>query len=71
MFGSMKLRRVVQKAVPIKRTGAHGLANLNAAVVANVSEPGTRRTRASARQRIVQRGDSIEVTGAQDVRGDG
>jgi len=66
----MKLRRIVQEAVRIGGRRAGGSANVNAAVSVNVGERPRTRTRSSARQRVVQRTERIEVGETYDARAD-
>ena len=57
----MNLRKVIQKTVRRSGAGTDVVGNVNAAVSANVNEPGRSVTSVSSRQRIVQRGGRTEV----------
>ena len=57
----MKLRKVIQKTIRQHGDRTDAVANVNAAVAANVNEPGRSHTHVSSKQRIVQRGGRTEV----------
>ena len=57
----MKLRKVIQKTIRHRDGGTDVAGNINAAVAANVNEPGRSHTHVSSKQRIVQRGGRTEV----------
>jgi hypothetical protein len=54
----VKLRKVIQKKLRHEGNGVTAAGDVNAAVVANVNEPGPSRTHVSTRQRVVQRSGS-------------
>jgi len=61
MATHVNLRKKIEKTIRSSGPGASGVVHVNAAVAANVNEPGTRKTHVSSKQRIVQRGGRTEV----------
>ena len=57
----MQVRKLIQKTIRHRGGGSDVVGNVNAAVSANVNEPGRHRTHVSSKQRIVQRGGRTEV----------
>ncbi len=51
----MNVRRLIQKRIRHASEGVNVVGDVNAAVSANVNEPGPSRTHVSSRQRVVQR----------------
>jgi hypothetical protein len=63
----MNVRKVVQKTIRRSADGTEAVGSVNAAVAANVNEPGRSRTHVSSRQRIVQRGGRTEVLETEET----
>ena len=62
----MKIRKLIQRRA---REGGSGVAGtVNAAVAANVNEPGRSHTSVSSKQRIVQRGGQTVVDEEQTAK---
>jgi hypothetical protein len=57
----VRLRKVIQKTIRRHGDRSDVVGNVNAAVAANVNEPGRSHTHVSSKQRIVQRGGRTEV----------
>ncbi len=57
----MKIRKVISKPFSHTDEDVNVAGGINAAVSANVNEPGPSHTRVSSRQRIVQRNGRTEV----------
>jgi hypothetical protein len=57
----VNLRKKIQKTIRSTDPGTSGVVHVNAAIAANVNEPGTTRTHVSSKQRIVQRGGRTEI----------
>ena len=51
----MNVRRLIQKRIRHEGGGLNVVSDVNAAISANVNEPGPSRTHVSSRQRVVQR----------------
>ena len=51
----MNLRKIIQRQIRHDRDGVQVAGDVNAAISANVNEPGHSHTHVSSRQRIVQR----------------
>lgn len=67
----MKIRKQVTKYVLHSEDGVNVVGSINAAVAADVNEPGPSRTKVSSRQRIVQRNGKTEVFEESHSFGDG
>ena len=57
----MKIQKHVTRKVQHSEDGVNVAGTVNAAVAANVNEPGSSHTKVSSRQRIVQRNGETEV----------
>ena len=57
----MKIRKVIQKQLRGAGEGKGTVGSVNAAIAANVNEPGHSHTHVSSKQRIVQRGGRTVV----------
>ena len=57
----VNLRKIVQRRIRKDGGGVGLAADVNAAVAANVNEPGSSHTHVSTRQRIVQRSGETQV----------
>ena len=57
----VNLRKIVQRRIRKNADGVGLAADVNAAVSANVNEPGSSHTHVSTRQRIVQRSGETQV----------
>jgi hypothetical protein len=64
----VNVKKVIRKRVRRQRPGMQVAADINAAVAANVNEPGTR-THVSSRQRIVQKQAKGNTRKGGDERG--
>jgi hypothetical protein len=65
----MKIRRVIRKQIAHDEDGISLAGAIDAAISANVNEPGKTTTRVSSRQRIVQRANA--ATERPSARDDG
>ena len=63
----MNLRKIVQRRIRKEADGVGVAADVNAAVAANVNEPGPSHTHVSTRQRIVQRSGKTQVDETERV----
>jgi hypothetical protein len=63
----MKVRKVFKEQFKSRKKGVNTASAVNAVVSANVNEPGSKRTRVSSRQRVVQRGGRTVVE-SEEVR---
>jgi hypothetical protein len=52
---AVKIRKLIQRRLRHEREGMNVSGDVNAAISANVNEPGPSRTHVSTRQRVVQR----------------
>lgn len=66
----MKIRKIIQRHIRHERDGVHVVGDVNAAVSANVNEPGGSSTHVSSKQTVVQRGGkTVASEGATDEEG--
>jgi ribosomal protein L31E len=63
----VKIRKVIHRRLRHKQEGVNVSGDVNAAISANVNEPGPSRTHVSTRQRVVQRSGHRQT----DERGSG
>jgi hypothetical protein len=68
----VKVRKVIQRRLRHEGKGINVVGDVNAAVSANVNEPGPTHTHVSTRQRVVQRSGSKQAesrgSGEQGIR---
>ena len=68
----MNVRRIIQKRIRHHGRGVNAVGDLNAAISANVNEPGSKNVVSSrTRSRIVQRSGRTEVFEERDATGGG
>ena len=66
----MNVRKIIQRHFRHHRDGAQVAGDVNAAISANVNEPGRTHTHVSSRQRIVQRGSRREASERGEATGE-
>jgi hypothetical protein len=66
----MKLQKLIRRQIRHDGEGSHVVGDVNAAISANVNEPGPSHTHVSSRQRIVQRSGRRSAPEREEATGE-
>ncbi len=66
----MNVRKIIQKRIRHDSDGVNVAGDVNAAIAANVNEPGPSHTHVSSRQRVVQRSGRTKAERREDTTGE-